>query len=168
MINDHLSVSKPALELLKGIEVLRLHPYDDQTGRKCDTWCKGATAGYGHLISKSEWAKFKDGISIAQANEIFAEDVKPTEQAIKSKVISPLSQQQYDALVLLVFNIGVGEFSRSSALKLINDKTAVTNYQTLELAWKAFRKAQGKINNGLVNRRASEWKLWKYGIYERW
>jgi type VI secretion system secreted protein VgrG len=77
-----------------------------------------------------------------------------------------LSQNEYDALVILAFNIGVTSFSKSSLLKLLNGQ-AGSNYPTLELAWKAFNKDNGKVSNGLTNRRASEWNIFSKNVYKR-
>ena len=79
-----------------------------------------------------------------------------------------LKEQQFDALVFLAYNIGVRGFSTSSVVKLINDEYAVTSYDTLENAWKAWNKSQGKVMRGLENRRAAEWDIYCSGIYERW
>ncbi len=77
-----------------------------------------------------------------------------------------LKQNEYDALVILAFNIGVASFSKSSLLKLLNGQ-AGSNYTTLELAWKAFNKDNGKVSNGLINRRASEWNIYSKNVYKR-
>lgn len=168
MINDSLTISKKCLELLRGIEALSIYPYDDRNKKLLTKWNPSATIGYGHLIRRDEWTALSGGVSVAMAEDIFKNDLVPAERAIKKYVIVSLSQQQYDALVVLVFNIGIGAFEKSSALKLINDSRAVTAYSTLEAAWKAFNKQGKKVSAGLVNRRVAEWKIWKFGIYERW
>lgn len=162
------SFSKRGEEFLKRIETLRLLPYDDQTGLEITQWVEGATIGYGHLIPKMEWSLFKGGINESQADSLFNGDIKPFINAVNRYVDTPLSQQQFDALVLLAFNIGVAGFSSSSAVALINDPNATTPYNTLEDAWKAWRISQGKVNRGLVNRRAAEWLIFTQGVYQHW
>ncbi len=154
--------------LLKSIEQLSLQPYDDQTGKKITAWVKGATIGYGHLISTSEWDTYKNGINMTQADELFRKDLLPFANAVNEKVTSDLSQHQFDALVILTFNIGISAFGTSSVLKLVNDPAATTSYPDLESAWKAWNKSQGKVMQGLMNRRNAEWNIYSQNIYKTW
>lgn len=161
-------MSTKAITLLKGIEKLALESYDDQTGKKIDKWVKGATIGYGHLIHKSDWEKYKAGISKAEADSLFKKDIRPFVNTVNSSVKVALSQNEFDALVILAFNIGAGAFKSSSVLKMINDPSAKTPYSSIEAAWKAWNKSQGKVMRGLNNRRNSEWNIYEKGIYKRW
>jgi type VI secretion system secreted protein VgrG len=164
----HLSISSKGLTLLKQIEKLHLKPYDDQTGQQIATWIQGATIGYGHLIKKTEWHTYKNGMAESQANILFEADLSPFVTAVQNGVSAQLSQNEFDALVILAFNIGVQSFTGSSVLKLINTPTATTKYRDLEEAWKAWNKSQGKVMKGLNNRRNCEWKIYSESIYERW
>ena len=166
--NDELSISEQGLALLEEIEQCRLEPYDDQTGHKINAWTEGATIGVGHLISKAEWNRYKAGITAAKAKDLFKKDLAPFIDAVRQNIKVVLQQQQFDALVMLVFNIGAGNFSTSSVVKLINDPSAKTHYENLEAAWKAWNKSQGKVMKGLENRRASEWSVYSKGIYQKW
>ena len=165
---DTFQVSAKGIELLKSIEQLRLKPYDDQTGEAISSWVKGATIGYGHLIASGEWNKYANGITQEQADNLFMQDLEPFINAVRSKVTAEIAQNQFDALVIFVFNIGINGFSTSSALKLINDPGAVTDYPNLEAAWKAWNKSQGQVMQGLVNRRNAEWDIYSKNIYQRW
>lgn len=168
MINDHLGLSPQGLKLLQQIEGLRLKPYDDQTGQATQEWCPGATIGYGHLIPEKHWPRFKAGISKADALALLQKDLKPVENTVRHAIIVSLEQHQFDALVMLAFNIGLSPFRTSSAVRMINDARAVTDYATLEDAWKAWKRSQGKDNDGLINRRACDWQLWREGVYRHW
>jgi len=163
-----LSLSLAALLLLKQIETLRLKPYDDQTAKEISTWKTGATIGYGHLIKNTEWGIYKQGIQVTAAEMLLKKDLAPFEDAVNSKISVKLAQQQYDALVILAFNIGIHGFETSSVIKLINDSKAQTSYKSLEAAWKAWNKSQGKIMKGLENRRDCEWNIYTHGIYKKW
>lgn len=55
-----------------------------------------------------------------QIEDAFTDDVKRFEDAVNKYVTVPLTQNQFDALVSLAFNIGVGAFSRSSVVKVLN------------------------------------------------
>lgn len=162
------AMSQAGKQWLKDVEQLRLMPYNDQTGREITSWIDGATIGYGHLISETKWPLYQGGVNHEQAELIFEEDLVPYAQAVSRAISTPLAQHQFDAAVILAYNIGTNAFSSSSAVKLINDPDAETPYSTLEAAWKAFNRSQGVVNRGLVNRRAAEWDMYSKGEYRRW
>lgn len=83
-------------------------------------------------------------------------------------VKTDIKKNKFDALIILIFNIGITAFKNSSVLKLINNPSAKTPYKNLELAWKAWNKSDHKINKGLINRRNAEWNVYTKGIYQRW
>jgi GH24 family phage-related lysozyme (muramidase) len=163
-----LVFGQKGIDLLKAVETLRLQSYDDQTGKDISSWVEGATIGYGHLIAHNEWDLYKNGITEAQAEALFVDDLLPFVRAVNRGVVADIEQHEFDACVILAFNIGANGFSNSSALKLINNPNASTNYNSLESAWKAWKKSQGKTSQGLVNRRNAEWKIYSQGLYERW
>ncbi len=156
------------IDLLKDIEKLATTPYDDQTGKDITTWVEGATIGYGHLISNAEWLKYKDGITQDQALDLFNADLEPYVNTIRTKVTASITQNEFDAMVILAFNIGRRGFANSSVLKLVNNRNAITDYPDLEAAWKAWNKSQGVVNRGLINRRQAEWNIYSEGIYQGW
>lgn len=164
-----LRVSEKGIQFIKSYEGLRLKPYDDKTGKTLTEWTPRATIGYGHLISKEDWKLFDKGISKGEAEKLFASDLKTKgENVVRRYVRASLSQQQYDALVALVFNVGETNFSGSTLLRRINDPKYNSDvYEDLEAAWKAFRISRGKVNQGLINRRADEWELYSRGDYRR-
>lgn len=162
------TLSSQGETFLKDIEELRLKPYDDQSGEEIDAWVQGATVGYGHLIPKPEWPIYKNGITESQAETLFKSDISSFVNAVNRYINTPLNSHQFDALVLLAFNIGISGFSKSSVVKLINDSNAATPYASIEDAWKAWRISQGEVNQGLINRRAAEWKIYTKGVYQRW
>jgi len=161
-------LSTNGLDLLKLIEQLRLNPYDDQTSKDISSWVKGATIGYGHLISQGEWNTYKNGINATQAETLLKQDLQPYVNSVKLKVTANISQNQFDALVIFTFNIGVPNFESSSVLKLVNNPAAITSYSSLEAAWKAWNKSQGKVMQGLKNRRESEWNIYSKNVYKKW
>lgn len=154
--------------LLKAVETLRLKPYDDQTTKDITKWVAGATIGYGHLIPAGQWKTYKDGITEAEADTLFAADLAPFETVVRDSIKVGLQQYQFDALVIFAFNIGETGFKGSSVVKLINDPKATTGHASLEAAWKAWNKSQGKVMKGLDNRRAAEWRIYTSAIYVRW
>lgn len=163
-----LTMSDDAVALLKGIEKLRLAPYDDQTGKEISAWVPGATIGYGHLIAKGDWSTYEKGITEQQADALFRSDAEPFERAVGEAITVGVQQYEFDAMVILAFNIGQAAFGKSSVARLVNDPAAVTGHPSLEAAWKSWNKSQGKVMQGLDNRRAAEWRIYTSAIYARW
>lgn len=163
-----LAVSPEGMDLLKGVEELHLKPYGDQTGKDISAWVKGAMIGYGHLIAQAEWSSYKIGLDHAGADALFDADLAPFVEVVSDAISVRLQQYQFDALVILAFNIGPDGFKTSSVAKLVNDPKGVTGYADLEAAWKAWNKSQGKEMKGLNNRRACEWAIYRSARYERW
>jgi hypothetical protein len=94
-----MTLSTNARELLQSIEQLSITPYDDQTGADITQWVKGATIGYGHLISQAEWPTYKDGIAAEKASELFSRDLKPYVKVVNMKVTGKIRQSEFDAMV---------------------------------------------------------------------
>ncbi|XAK44284.1 lysozyme [Campylobacter coli] len=159
-------LSNDGQNLLKNIEKLRLKPYNDQNGKEITSYVKGATIGYGHLIGQNEWDLYKNGITLQEADKLFKSDLLPFENAVKNSINSSLAQNEFDALVILCFNIGIDNFKNSSVAKIINGEK--TGYKTLKEAWMAWNKSQNKVMQGLINRRNAEYKLYTQGGYEKW
>src|SRR5258706_10508492 len=55
-----------------------------------------------------------------QIEDALRDDVKEAEDCINESVKVPLTQNQFDALVSFVFNIGVTAFKRSTLLRVLN------------------------------------------------
>ncbi|ECQ6156943.1 glycoside hydrolase family protein, partial [Campylobacter jejuni] len=151
-------LSNDGQNLLKNIEKLRLKPYNDQNGKEITSYVKGATIGYGHLIGQNEWDLYKNGITLQEADKLFKSDLLPFENAVKNSINSSLAQNEFDALVILCFNIGIDNFKNSFVAKIINGEK--TGYKTLKEAWMAWNKSQNKVMQGLINRRNAEYKLY--------
>lgn len=136
-------VSRVGIELISGWEQLRLELYLDQAGLR--------TIGWGHLIVAGE--DFSGGITREQADEIFRRDLQRFERGVARVVtLQGLRQLEFDAMVSLAYNIGLGNFSRSSVLSRVNAGM-------LSEAPKHFadwRRAGGRVSRGLVRRRTLE------------
>lgn len=131
-------------------------PYDDGYGFM--------TIGYGHKIEPGD--NFEKGLSHTGVLDLLIRDIVKFEKSVGRTIKIPLKQNQFDALVALAFNIGVGAFEKSTIVKYINDpQFRDTRYPTPESAWKAWNKCNGKMSRGLVNRRNYEWDLFTNGIY---
>ena len=87
-----------------------------------------------------------------QADEAFRKELAKHEAAINRIVTVELSQNQFDALVSLSYNVGIGAVSKSTVLRRLNKG----DYTGAAKAFHLFNKAGGGIVAGLVQRRASE------------
>jgi lysozyme len=67
------------------------------------------------------------------------------------------NQNQFDAMVSLAFNIGLGNFKKSSVLKKFN---LDPNDKTIEDSFNLWNKGGGKVLAGLTIRRVAEAKLY--------
>ena len=166
-----MKTSENAINLLKQLEGCvkkgAMHIiYDDQNGKPVsgfDHLPHGATIGYGHLIKPGE--DFSNGITENMATEILRTDITTAENAVRKNITAPLSQNQFDALVIFVYNIGANNFATSTVVKYINNPNFHSSkYPTLELAWKAWEKSNGHANPGLAIRRAKEFELFSQSV----
>ena len=97
--SQDLSFSEQGASLLKGIETLRLSPYDDQSGNEITEYCKGATIGYGHLILESEWDTYSGGITKEQADALFMQDAQPIVSGVNRLLTVVLAQNEFDTAI---------------------------------------------------------------------
>lgn len=113
------------------------------------TVCAGhtATAQLGQVKTEAECA------------ELLKSDVKHAEAAVKRLVKVPLTQEQYDAVVSFVFNVGESNFAGSTLLKKIN----AFDCWGAGAEFSRWTKGGGRVLPGLVKRRASEREQWEKG-----
>ena len=161
-----MNFSDNGLALLKRLEgsvkIGGLHViYDDKTGQPVGRGAplpRGATVGYGHLIKSGEC--FSNGIDEQTATALLRQDIVCAEYAVRNNINVPVSQNQYDALVILAYNIGTRNFAESTVVKYINNPHFHSKkYPNLESAWMAWNKSGGREMSGLTNRRCNEWRL---------
>jgi len=141
-----MQLSAEGLRLVKRWEGYRERTYLDVAGFP--------TIGYGHRLLASE--SFPNGIEEAQANEILARDVRGAELSVTRMVKVALTQNQFDALVDFVFNLGQGKLAASTLLKELNRGRYDAACEQL-LLWDH---AGAQENENLKARRRSEYVLW--------
>jgi lysozyme len=144
-----LKTSNKGVGFIKRHEGLMLNPYNCPAGYR--------TIGYGHLLTDGSIKS----ITVSEAINFLNSDIDICEDSIKRLITAPLSQNQFDALVSFVFNLGAGSLQRSSLrLKL--------NRLEYDCASNEFTKwvfAGGKRLQGLIRRRTEEKDLFRYGVY---
>jgi GH24 family phage-related lysozyme (muramidase) len=96
---DVMKISQSGLELICKFEGFEAKAYQDAVG----VW----TIGYGHTaMAGLPDVKRGDKITMKQAQDILATDVRKFELAVKSKLTRAPTQAQFDAMVSLCFDIG--------------------------------------------------------------
>ena len=95
-----------ALLLIKSFEQLRLNSYLCPAGK----W----TIGYGHTDGVNQ------GMLITEktADAFLKQDIQKAEDEV-NRIDADLTQEQFDALVSWIFNLGTGRFTSSTLRKLI-------------------------------------------------
>ena len=142
-----MKTSQAGIDLIKHFEGFRKEAY----------LCPGGvwTIGYGH----TRGVRRGDVITERQAEDFLRKDLEEAEFIVEDLISEPLLQNQFDALVSLVYNIGSGNFHDSTIRRLINGKC--TEVRKLEHAWKMWKKGGGRTLPGLVRRREAEFNLFK-------
>lgn len=117
----------------------------------------GREIGYGHEIKAGE--NIKSPITPAFAEQLFQADIGTVAQTLNNSVTAPLTQNQFDALGSLVFNMGAGNWNSSSILKAVNAR----NYQQAAEDFQLYNRSQGSVNGALNQRRQREQNLFNGG-----
>lgn len=141
-----MKTSDKGINLIKQFEGLRLKAYKCPAG----IW----TIGYGHT------GGIVKGIEITEklANDFLLNDLVFFENIVNKYVKVQITQNQFDALVSFVFNIGPNAFKESTLLKYVNMQ-AFSQVPEQFMRW--VKGGKGEIIQGLVNRRQKEVMLWK-------
>lgn len=132
---------------VKGFEACRLKAYLPTPN---DVW----TIGYGHTVGVEPgmiWTQ-------QQADDAFTVDLAAFGKEVWALIgIAKTTQGQFDAMVSLAFNIGIGNFKSSSVLT----NHCAGHYQTAAWAFSLWNKQRDKhgelqVLTGLTRRRAAE------------
>ena len=133
-------------------EGIRYEPYRDIAGY----W----TIGIGHLIVPGDGVP-RDPITgnplpidETMLMTLFETDLAHAEQAVNNYVFSPLTQNQFDALVDFVFNFGAERFKSSTLRRYLNEG----NYPKAAEEFKKWIHAGGAVVPGLVARRDDNYR----------
>lgn len=134
---------------IKGFEALRLKAYRDQKGV--------LTIGWGHTRDVHEGQV----ITRTQAEDLFRQDVYVAEGTLRLGVKVPLFQHEYDALLSFVFNVGGGNFAKSTMRELLNE----LRYEDAADQFPRWVYAGKEKSNGLIRRRDAERRIFLTGLY---
>jgi GH24 family phage-related lysozyme (muramidase) len=148
-----LRVSQAGIDLIHSFEQCRLEAYPDPGSADGNPW----TIGWG-----STGPGIKRGVTWtqAQADERFRSDLARFEAGIRDAIgDAPTTQAQFDALVSLAYNIGIGAAAGSTVMRRHKEG----NYPDAATAFGMWVKNDGAVMRGLVRRRAAEAGMYRGG-----
>jgi GH24 family phage-related lysozyme (muramidase) len=140
-----MQISKTGVDLIKNFEGFRDTSYECQAG----VW----TIGYG---TTGPEVKPNQKITKEEAERLLTEDIKYFEGVVSEALKTSINQNQFDALVSFTYNVGASAFRSSTLLKLLNNQASQSVVAAEFLKWV---KADGKVSEGLKNRREKERQL---------
>ena len=135
-----MNISQEGLSLIKKFEGCELEAYKCAAG----VW----TIGYG----STKGVKEEDTLTQEEADNLLLHEMQEYEGYINDLVKAPLEQNQFDALVSWVFNLGPANLKASTMLKFLN----AGDYHLIPSQIKRWNKAGEKVLEGLVRRREAE------------
>tara|TARA_R110002012_G_scaffold283649_1_gene474115 strand:+ start:90 stop:533 length:444 start_codon:yes stop_codon:yes gene_type:complete len=135
-----MNISQEGISLIKKFEGCELEAYQCAAG----VW----TIGYGSTKDVKEG----DTLTQKEADNLLLHEMQEYEGYIKELVKVPLKQNQFDALVSWVFNLGPANLKASTMLKFLN----AGDYHLIPSQIKRWNKASGKVLEGLIRRREAE------------
>lgn len=136
-------INKTGLELIKSFEGLRLKAYKN----KGDVW----TIGWGTTLNVHEG----DVITQMQAESFLNRDILDFEKKIRALLTVSVNQNQSAALISFAYNVGVGNLTKSTLLKLVNQG----RFEDAAAQFDKWVNANGKPLPGLIKRRQAEKQL---------
>lgn len=142
-----ISTKVDASTLIAKFEGLKLKAYQDSAG----IW----TIGYGTTINPETGLPIKQGDEIThqKALDWLKINTAGTQTAVKKLVKVPVNDRELAALTSLTYNIGIGAFSRSTLLRLLNSGAKRDDVANQFLRW---NKVKGQVVKGLTKRRQLE------------
>jgi lysozyme len=139
-----MNIGDAGLTLIKQFESFRAASYLDGVGIP--------TIGYGTTHIDGKPVTLGMTCTMQEATTWLQQDMQEFENFIQDKVNVPLTQNEFDALCSLVYNIGPGNFGKSSLLVALNQR----QFKTAQARFLLWNRAGGQIELGLSRRRVAE------------
>jgi lysozyme len=138
------------VNLIKKWEGFRAKPYQTVYNGKKDV----PTIGYGSTfyLDGKKVSMQDQMITESTASEMLSVIVNDFATRMIPYIKSKLNQNQFDALVCFSYNVGLGNFIKSTLLKKVNN----SDFNGASSEFLKWNKCQGKVVTGLTNRRNDE------------
>lgn len=138
------------IPLIKRFEGLKLRAYLCPAGLPTIGW--GST-----FYEDGSKVKLGDVITIDRADKLLFNTVAQFERQVDTAVTSTINANQLGALTSFAFNVGMGNFRRSTLLRLVN---ANPNNPAIRTEFMKWTRAKNQVLKGLVTRRQAEADLY--------
>jgi lysozyme len=156
-----MTISATGLKHLKRDEGSRATVYDDADGKSKSSWGEVSgfpTVGVGHLIQNNERAAFSKYLKPGKMSDdaidnLLLSDLQSRIIALNKKLKVKVTQNQFDALLSMMFNTGAGNKSFLKAVSLTNEGKFKEASDQIRSGPKT---SKGKELAGLVRRRNGE------------
>lgn len=148
-----MRISQHGIAVGHYFEACKLVAYPDPGSKDGKPW----TIGWGHtgpeVVKGLVWTQ-------AQADAQFLIDIARFEREVSGLVKVPLTQGQFDALVLFAYNVG-SDIDADKIAEGLGDSTLLRklnagDYAGAALEFRKWNKNDGKVMRGLIRRRAAE------------
>lgn len=141
-----MKISEEGKDLIKLFEGVRLKAY------KCSAGVP--TIGFGNTYyPNGDKVKMGDTITLEEARDLFDDLIVRYERIVESKLKVDVKQNEFDALVSHTYNTG----GSTTLFKLVNMEANKEKIKDWFLT--KYITANGKVLQGLKNRRLKEWEL---------
>ena len=146
-----MEVNKAGKDLIKRFEGCKLKAYKCPAGLWTISW---------GLTFYPDGTKVKEGdvITQQQAEDYFNAIVDDFAKKVDALIKSNVSENNFSALVSFAYNVGMGNFQRSTLLRKVNANPKDTIIRAEFMKW---TRANNVVLKGLVRRREAEAKLYE-------
>lgn len=139
-----MKISSRGLEFIKSFEGFAPVTYICPAGL--------VTVGFGHVVKEGECY---GSLTYKQAEEILKKDLAKYEYLLNREGFPALSQNQFDALLSLAYNIGAKAFINSTLCRQLK----LGKFANAANEFTRWVYCKGEVIDGLVRRRQEEKKL---------
>lgn len=140
-----MTVDKEGIQLIKEYEAFRSNTYDDGTGV--------LTIGYGHTKGVS----WKNVISEPMAYYMLLGELREIEHDLYKILMGVhLTQNEFNAIVSLVYNIGINGFKESTCLARLKNDDKEGAFEAFQWWNKVTINGKKVVSQGLKSRREKE------------
>jgi lysozyme len=146
-----MEVNKAGKDLIKQFEGCKLKAYKCPAGLWTISW---------GLTFYPDGTKVKEGdvITQQQAEDYFNAIVDDFAKKVDALIKSNVSENNFSALVSFAYNVGMGNFQRSTLLRKVN---ANPKDPSIRAEFNKWVRAKDRVMQGLVKRRNAEAELYE-------